>query len=77
MKRRVKHLDVEWCLPNRKRHFAYSTRATSDLIVLLSQEYATIQEVYDHYNILDEGKAILKTYIDKGYGGEIAANHFR
>lgn len=76
MKKR-QHLDVSWYLPNRKRPFAYSTVAVSDLIVLLAQEYATIQEVYEHYNLLDEGKEILKAYVDKGYGGEIAANWFK
>lgn len=75
--RRYKHLDVEWRLPNRKRPFAYSTTATSDLIALLSQEYTTIQEVYDHIYFDREAKAILKVYIEKGYGNEIAANHFR
>lgn len=34
--------DVFWYLPNRKRPVAYSTRAASDLIVVLSQEYTTI-----------------------------------
>ena len=77
MSKRRPHLDVSWYLPNRKRPFAYSTKAVSDSIVVLTQEYRTIQEVYDHYNLLDEGKEILKTCIDKGYGSETAANWFK
>ncbi len=75
--RKQRHLDVSWYLPKRKRPFAYSTKAISDLIVLLAQEYTTIQDVYDHYNMLDEGKEILKTYIDKGYGDVVAASWFK
>lgn len=77
MRRQHKHLDVCWFLPNRKRPFAYSTKAISDSIVVLSREYRTIQEVYDHYNLLDEGKEILNTYIEKGYGNVVAADWFK
>lgn len=77
MSKRRLHLDVYWYLPNRKRPFAYSTKAVSDSIVVLAQEYRTIQEVYDHYNLHDEGKEILKAYIEKGYGNVTAADWFK
>lgn len=68
--------DVEWRLPNRKRPVAYSAKAASDLIVALADGGRTIQEVYDAINYDPEAKAILKIYIEKGYGNEIAQHHF-
>lgn len=67
---------VEWSLPGKKRPFAYSTEAVNYLIIILSQEYTTIQDVYNHYSLRDEGKDILKRFIEEGYGNEIAAKHF-
>lgn len=57
--------------------FAYSTVATSNLIVALSQKYNTIQEVYDAINYDDDAINILKQYIDWGYGNYIARNYFK
>lgn len=69
--------DVSWILPGKKKPIAYSTQATSDLIVCLSQEYDTIAEVRSHITYDVEAKAILDKYIEKGCGNLIARNLFR
>lgn len=69
--------DITWYAPKRKKPIAYSTRATNDLIVLLSQECETISDVYNAINYDEEAKTILKKYIDLGYGNEIAQNWFK
>ena len=74
MKRKSKG-DVSWALPNKKRPFAYSTVATEQLILAYSDN--TIQEVYDLINYDYEAKAILKVYIDHGYGSDLISQHFR
>lgn len=63
--------DVSWYLPNTKRAFAYSTIATSDLIVVLSEMNNTTQEVYNAINYDPEAKAIVKHFIENGYGNYI------
>jgi glutathione synthase/RimK-type ligase-like ATP-grasp enzyme len=60
--------DIEWTLPDRKRPFAYSTKATSDLIVLLSENHTTVQEAHDMVNYDDEAKNILQHFINNEYG---------
>jgi hypothetical protein len=75
MKRRSKG-DVQWTLPSRKRPIAYSTKAVSDLIVVLSQRYETIQDVYDNIVYDYDAKRILKIYIDCGYGTVRARDYF-
>ena len=68
--------DVMWYIPKRKRAVAFSTKATSDYIVVLASEHKTIQDVYDTILWNDEARRILKIYIDCGYGGEIARDWF-
>ncbi len=75
-RRRIKG-DVEWHIPGRKTPIAYSTKAASDLIVALSQDSATIREVFDRITYDVESREILKAYIDKGYGDIIAADWFK
>lgn len=58
--------DVEWYLPNRKRPFAYSTVATSDLITILYEELKDLRLVYSAINYDDEAKTIIKHYLDNG-----------
>lgn len=60
--------DVEWFLPNKKRRFAYSTIATSDSIVLLSEMFITVNDVYQNLNYNEDAKKIVKHFIDNGYG---------
>ena len=69
--------DVSWRVPKRKKPIAYSTVATSDLIVMLSEEGLTIQEVYDRILFDDEAKKVLNEYIKRGYGNTIAKTFFR
>ena len=69
--------DVEWRIPKRKTPIAYSTKATSDLIVVLSQDYTTITDVYNAINYDQDAKSILQTYISLGYGNEIARKWFK
>lgn len=69
--------DVEWRAPNKKRPIGYSTKATSDLIVVLSQECETITDVYNAINYDQDAKEILRQYIDLGYGNEIAREWFK
>ncbi len=76
MSRRAKG-SVEWHIPSRKTPIAYSTKAASDLIVALSQDGATIREVYDRITYDIESRKILKIYIDKGYGDITAADWFK
>lgn len=61
----------------KKKPIAYSTTATSKFIALLSQEYKTIQEVYNAINFNTEAKKVLQAYIDKEYGSEIAKEWFK
>lgn len=71
--------DVIWYSIDRKkkRPIAYSTRATSDLICLLSEDHETILDVFNAINYDDEAKNILAIYIKLGYGNETARKHFR
>lgn len=69
--------DVQWCVPKRKTPIAYSTKATSDLIVVLSQECETIIDVYNAINYDQDAKDVLQKYIDLGYDNEIAREWFR
>ena len=69
--------DVYWYAPKRKRPIAYSTKSASDLIVVLSQEYNTIQEVHDAINYDIEARGVLSKYINLGLGSCIAREMFR
>ncbi len=69
--------DVYWYLPGRKTPIAYSTKAASDLIVVLGEGGATIQEVYDRITYDLEAREILRKYIEKGFGGVAANSLFR
>lgn len=69
--------DVQWYLPGKKRPIAYSTKAASDLIVILSQDGATIQEVHNRITYDVEARKILEIYIEKGYGDSIARDLFK
>lgn len=77
---------VQWFLPKSKKRpyefhkkpIAYSTVAEKNAVRLFSIENPT-RTVEDVYNLLSEfsdAKAILKTYVDKGFGDEIAWHLF-
>lgn len=69
--------DVQWYLPGKKQPIAYSTKAASDLLVILSQDGATIQEVHNRITYDVEARKILEIYIEKGYGDSIARDLFK
>ena len=69
--------DVKYHIPKKKKPIAYSTKATSDLIVVLAQDYETISDVYNAVNYDQDAKGVLKKYIDLGYGNVIAREWFR
>ena len=69
--------DVSYTVPNKKKPIAYSTVATSDLIVVLAQDYETITDVYNAINYDQDAKDVLQKYIDLGYGDIIAREWFR
>ena len=69
--------DVQWYAPKYKRPIAYSPKATKDLVDILAKDYETIIDVHNAINYDTEAKAILKKYIDLGYGKEIAREWFR
>lgn len=76
--------DVEWYSIKKSRAakrgkiLAYSTKATSDLIVMLAEDNpkATIREIQQMINFDTEAEKVLQAYIDKGQGEEIAYKHF-
>lgn len=69
--------DVLWYTPGRKNPIAYSTKAASDLIVVLAEEGGTIAELKRKINYDMEAKAVLQAYIDRGYGNVEARKWFR
>ena len=72
--------DVSWVSPKSKinsKPIAHSTKAVSDLIVLLSADGCTINELKDKINYDNEAKDIIQKYIDLGYGELIAKDYFR
>lgn len=68
--------DVEWYVPKKKKPIAYSTKAASALIVMLSEDYKTISEVQVAINFDKEAKKVLQKYIDAGFGDAIAKDFF-
>lgn len=72
MPKKVKHLDVAWYLPKRKRPFTYSTQAAFDLLVELSKmtKNHTPIEIIPLITYDVEAREIMQAYIDKGYGNE-------
>jgi len=69
--------DVAYYVPKRKTPIAYSTKAASDLIGILSEDGGTIQDVRNAIGYDQEAKKVLDEYIKRGYGGTIARDFFR
>lgn len=74
--------DVEWYFiekEKRARKIAYSTHATSNLIVVLAKKnpQATIKELRRMITYDREAKKVLQAYIDAGKGDETASERFR
>lgn len=66
----VKHLDVEWFFPGRKRPFAYSTVATSNLLAILCEQTIshTAEEILPLIHYDEDAKKIMQEYIKRGFG---------
>lgn len=62
---------VQWFLPNRKRPFATTTKATNDLIVYLSEDGGTVTEVKNSINYDNEAVAVLAHFEENGYGDAV------
>ncbi|MFE6967084.1 hypothetical protein ACFVAJ_18370 [Agromyces sp. NPDC057679] len=69
--------DVHWTLPGKKRPFAYSTRATSDLVSVLAGDGHTVDSAAQAVNYDPEAKAILHTMSGAGYGGTVLSELVR
>ena len=69
--------DIWWHIPKRKSPIAYSTRAANDLIVALAEDGGTIKEIYARINYDEEARAILRKYIDCGFGDIVAKEWFK
>lgn len=68
MSRRQPSLGVDWFLPGKKRRFATSTKATSDLIVLVAEDGHTVSESIGAIHFDPEARDILRTFEAAGYG---------
>ncbi len=68
---------VAWTVPGRKTPISYSTKAASDLIVVLGEDGVTIQEVHDRINYDYEARAVLEKYIARSFGAVPARQFFR
>lgn len=65
--RGIRNAAVEWYLPNKKKPFAYSTKAESDAIVVLLEEYGDLRDVLASNRILSpQEKQIIQTFVDHG-----------
>lgn len=62
--------DVYWRVPGRKRPVAYSTRATSDLIVGYSEEGHTFASARVEIRWDQEAHTVLDTFIGLGHGDQ-------
>ena len=70
--------DVEWTIPGKKTPIAYSTKAVSDSIEVMADEYptATIRELQEKFPYGPDEKKVLQRYIDAGYGDQVANEWF-
>lgn len=68
MVKKRKLSEVQWYLPNKNIAFIRSTTATKYLIDTLAMYCATIEDLYKLIKYDEEAKAILKVYLDNGYG---------
>lgn len=61
--------DVSWYLPDatkNSRPIAYSTVASSDLIVALYEQYGDLQLVYENLRYDEEAKKVVAEYLKRG-----------
>lgn len=64
---RRKQGDVSWYLPNKRKPFAYSTKAESDTIAILLEEFGDLRAIISANRILSQQeRVIIQTFIDNG-----------
>lgn len=68
MSKRMSSGDVAWHLPGKRRPFATTTTATSDLVALLASTGATAQQARDQIRYDPDAARVLDYYIAHGYG---------
>lgn len=61
-------LGVDWHLPGRKRPFATTTKATSDLVVLLAGDGHTVDSAHAAVNYDPDARAVLEALSAAGHG---------
>lgn len=69
--------DVGYYLPNKKIAIACNTKATSDLIGILSEIFYSISDVQRAIFYDEKAIEILQIYIDNGYGETEASEFFQ
>ncbi len=60
---------VAWYLPDAKKNsrpIAYSTVATSDLIVALYNQYGDLRQVYENIHYDEDAKKVVSEYLKRG-----------
>ena len=70
---------VSWVLPNKKKPIGYSTVAESELVVEISKEVETINDLYNELIKTPLGyrmAEIIKKFIEAGYGENKASDIF-
>jgi hypothetical protein len=67
--KKISSLGVDWFLPGKKRRFATSTKATSDLIELIADDGYTVSNGILAINYDEEARDILRAFETAGYGG--------
>lgn len=75
-----KVLGTDWYVPSKKRPIYRSTKSTSDEISLMAKANpkATIKELYEGTTSFNtESWKVLKAYINKGYGNQVASKWFK
>lgn len=73
------HKDVEYYVPGRKRRLTGSTKATSDFLAMIHEDFptATIMDIRAiitdkrKYILNPEAVAVLDTHIKAGYGNHV------
>ena len=61
--------DVAWYLPDAKKNsrpIAYSTVASSEIIVMLYEQYGDLRKVYENLHYDAEAKNIVLEYLKRG-----------
>ena len=67
MARRFNGLGVDWYVPGKKRRFATTTQATSDLVVLVAAQGLSVAESIGLIHYDDDAKRVLQHLANHGH----------